>query len=131
MLLYDADCGFCTRAAGFAARLGLTAHTAPLQQADLAALGVDPERALVEVPFVDRDGRVVYGAKAIAATLGTGNTFWRAVSRALDSWPVRRLAAVVYRVVARNRHRLPGGTVACELPTAPTAPRPGYRASGL
>jgi len=28
---------------------------------------------------------------------------------------LRPLAGVVYRIIARNRHRLPGGTPACRL----------------
>ena len=32
---------------------------------------------------------------------------------------VNTLAGIVYRWVARNRHRLPGGTPACSLPPAP------------
>jgi predicted DCC family thiol-disulfide oxidoreductase YuxK len=29
---------------------------------------------------------------------------------------VRKLAAAIYRVIANNRHRMPGGSPACALP---------------
>jgi predicted DCC family thiol-disulfide oxidoreductase YuxK len=31
---------------------------------------------------------------------------------------VRQIAGFVYRLVAKYRHRLPGGTPACKLPTS-------------
>ena len=43
-----------------------------VQAADLAALGVDPVRATVEMPYVHPDGRVDYGHRAFAAILRTG-----------------------------------------------------------
>ncbi|MGH9170291.1 MAG: hypothetical protein ACRD0Z_05400, partial [Acidimicrobiales bacterium] len=48
--------------------------------------------------------------------------------RALSVPPLRWLAAAVYPVVARVRHRLPGGTPACRVPVgggpAPAGHRP-------
>ncbi|MEO7126247.1 MAG: DCC1-like thiol-disulfide oxidoreductase family protein, partial [Nakamurella sp.] len=117
LLLYDADCAFCTRAAQQAPRLGLRLTIAALQSVDLDALGVSADRARREIPFVDERGKVSYGGEAIARALGTGNLWWRCVSRAMRVRPLRYANAGIYRVVARNRHRLPGGTAACELPT--------------
>lgn len=115
LLLFDADCAFCTRSARRLARFGLRAEIAPLQAHDLAALSVDPARALREIPYVADDGAVSYGAPAIAHALGTGNILWRTVSRILRLWPISAAAAACYRLVARNRHRLPGGTDACAV----------------
>lgn len=64
VLLYDADCGFCTRTAGWLRRHGLRADLAPIGGAGTAHLGVDLDRARHEVPFVDNAGRVSYGADA-------------------------------------------------------------------
>lgn len=113
LLLFDGDCGFCTRAARRLARWGLRAEIAPLQAHGLSALGVDPDRALREIPFVAGEGAVSYGARAIADALGTGNALCRFVSRALKLWPISAGAAGCYRLIARHRHRLPGGTDAC------------------
>lgn len=114
ILLYDPDCGFCTRAARWLERRGLAAEIAPMSPALLVGHGVDVERAQREVPYVDETG-VRYGAEAVAAVLRTGRGPWRLVGRVLSLPGVRGLAAAGYAVVARHRHQLPGGTAACRL----------------
>ncbi|MGJ6979187.1 thiol-disulfide oxidoreductase DCC family protein [Aestuariimicrobium soli] len=115
-LLYDPDCGFCTRSARLLAKLGPRAEVRPLQLAGLDSGGpVDSARASCEVPFVRDDGTVVYGAAAIAAVLVTCRQPWRLVGRVLGSRPGLWVARPVYALVATNRHRLPGGTAACDL----------------
>lgn len=114
LLLYDADCGFCTRSAGWLRGLGLAASIEPLQRADLPARGVDAARAQREIPFVD-DSSVSYGAEAIGRALATGRGAWRLIGLLLSRPPVLWLARPVYAAVAANRHRLPGGTDTCRL----------------
>ncbi|MBN9609079.1 MAG: hypothetical protein BGO26_14245 [Actinobacteria bacterium 69-20] len=115
LLLFDADCGFCTRAAAIAPRLRLDVDVRPLQGADLPSLGVSADRAWREIPLVAPDGRVRYGHEAIAGALATGGSAARLAARIMLSWPIDGLAAAVYRLVARNRHRLPGGTATCRI----------------
>ena len=55
-LLYDADCGFCTRSAVFGRRLGLRAEILPMQDVDLAAHGITETQARRALPFVTDDG---------------------------------------------------------------------------
>lgn len=114
-LLYDPDCGFCTRSATWLEARGVRAHVAPLSPA-AAELGVDLERAQREVPFVRPDGRVTYGARAIADVMSTGRGLLRLGGGILSLAPVQALARPVYRWVAANRHDLPGGTAECKLP---------------
>lgn len=119
MILTDADCGFCQRAAGHVRRLGVRLDIRTAQAEDLVALGVDPERAMLEMAWVGRPGAVDpdvrYGAPAWAAALRTGPIVWRAVGTVMDLPGLRVVAAAFYRLVARNRHRLPGGTATCQL----------------
>ena len=117
MLLVDGDCGFCMRAAGWLAQRtsGLTLTT--LQSVDVVALGLDPVAVSARLHAVTgRDVRV--GAAAVAVGLRCGSWPMRAAAAVLDAPGVRVLAQWGYDVVARNRHRLPGGTAACELPSA-------------
>ncbi|OLT38861.1 hypothetical protein BJF82_08345 [Kytococcus sp. CUA-901] len=121
-LLYDPDCGFCTRAAQVLARWPVTCEVAPMTPDRLAAAGVDAQRADREIPFVDDAGQVSYGAAAIAAALRTadrsaplGRLVW-AAGAALGAPPLAWVAPPVYRLVAEHRHELPGGTAACALP---------------
>jgi predicted DCC family thiol-disulfide oxidoreductase YuxK len=45
-----------------------------------------------------------------------GDPFHRMVAWGMRLPGLRQLSAWGYRMVARNRHRLPGGTPACEMP---------------
>ena len=126
VLLYDADCGFCTASANWLRRRRLTVAVQPLQDADLAALGVDPDRAAREIPLVERGvhgSRVRYGHRAIAGALTTGSFPWNLAGWLLQHPPVCWLAAAVYALVARHRHRLPGGSQACRIDRAGPVPR--------
>ncbi len=114
-VLFDADCGFCTRSAGWFARWS-RASVEPLQAVDLAALGVDAARAERELPAILVSGQVVYGSDAVAAALASGPWWARAAGFVLRLPLIRSLARPVYALVARNRHRLPGGTTFCRLP---------------
>lgn len=85
-LLYDADCGFCTRSVLWLVAGGVTAVCTPLQGADLAGFGVDPRRAAREIPAVLADGRVVYGADAFRAALSTGPVVLRLLASPAPGW---------------------------------------------
>ena len=126
-LLYDSDCGFCARTARWVHRSlpldvdieAMTTHTAA-GLARLAELGVDPARAIREMPVLDPDGSVAYGhrgwARALAAARpGVAGSILRGVGRLLGSRPVEPLARRGYGWVAENRHRLPGGSAGCTL----------------
>ena len=118
LLLYDADCAFCTRSAMLGRRLGLTALITPMQAVDLGHLGITLAQAEHAVPFVADDGTVSFGHRAIAGALLTGGPGWRLTGRALMLPGISSVAALVYRWVAANRYRLPGGTVACSIKDA-------------
>jgi predicted DCC family thiol-disulfide oxidoreductase YuxK len=47
-----------------------------------------------------------------------GTLPWRITGGVLRAPGVRALAASVYRRVAANRYRMPGGTAACQIPSA-------------
>ncbi|MBA0050842.1 DUF393 domain-containing protein [Streptomyces sp. AJS327] len=117
VLVYDGDCGFCTSCAHRAQRLVRPRCTVvPWQLVDLADLGVSEERAAREVLWVTPPGTVYGGAQAVAKALLSAGGGWAVLGGALRGLPPLRWAAhAVYRLVAANRHRLPGGTPACAL----------------
>lgn len=112
-LVFDGNCGFCTRTLGWlrlADRRRIIV-TVPLQRPGIAeSLGLTPQQCAEAVQWRGADGRHAEGAEAIAAA-------W-AVARDTD-WPLRvyrRTAGAqraLYGLVARNRHRLPGITPWC------------------
>jgi len=107
-VVYDADCGFCTRVAHWADQSPVA-----WQSLDLAAVGATQEQADDFAGWL-ADGRIqALGAPAIAAALRARGRATRPLGRLIDLPDVRRLAAVAYRFVATHRHRLPGGTAEC------------------
>jgi predicted DCC family thiol-disulfide oxidoreductase YuxK len=117
VLIYDGDCGFCTTSARFIERrIPTRAGIEPFQFADLAALGTTEERASNEVLWVAEDGRIFGGAQAIARLLIDAGGWWRPLGEIMRVPPFRWIAFGVYRLVARYRYRLPGGTPACAVP---------------
>lgn len=116
VLLYDADCGFCTRAVSVGRRLGCRYDATPYQAwPHLAEHGITEVAAGEALHAVSGD-RVLIGHEAVAAGLRTStHGAVRLLGRALASRPVRPLGAWSYAVVARHRHQLPGGTPTCAL----------------
>ena len=116
LVLHDADCGFCTRAAGWIPRIGSKVDVSSLQAEDLVSLGVDAERSVREMPVVLPDGSVVWGHLAWAEILKAGPLPVRLAGLVLGSRLLSRPAAAVYGWVAGNRHKMPGGSAECALP---------------
>lgn len=120
--VYDGDCAFCSTCAGFLKRrIPTSASVVAWQRTDLAALGLTREACEGAVQWVSPTG-TASGPDAIAALLVDAGSFWRPVGWMLRLAPVRWLSWPTYRLIARNRHRLPGGTPTCSLPQAA---RPG------
>ncbi|MCG6495127.1 thiol-disulfide oxidoreductase DCC family protein [Kitasatospora sp. A2-31] len=136
VLVFDGDCAFCSTCVVWAERYPRQTlasagwEAVPFQFADLAGLDalaggrgeVSWERAEREVLWVTPAGRVYGGAQAVARLLMRSGGAWAYLGGVLALPPVRPVAGAVYRWVARNRHRMPGGTPACALrpPTGPT-----------
>lgn len=115
--VYDGDCAFCTRCAEFIERrIPTGARVVPWQFADLDALGLTEAECEEAVQWVGADGSRASGPDAIAKLLGESAPLWQVAGAGLRFSPVRAAAWPAYRWVARNRHRLPGGTAACSLP---------------
>jgi len=113
VLVFDGDCGFCTSSAGLADRWLRIPTVAPWPRLDLESLGLDEARCAEALQWVAVDGTVLSGERAVIAALRhRGGPF---ALPAVVLATLRPLAGVVYRVIARNRHRLPGGTPACRL----------------
>lgn len=120
-LVYDGDCGFCTRCVRFVERRLSPPRATRLQviawqEADLDVLGVQREDAEKAVQWVAASGRVSAGAEAVARLLRNAGGPWSVAGSLLLVPPVRWGAERVYRLIAANRGRLPGATPACALP---------------
>ena len=112
-LVFDGDCGFCTRCVSWLGRLdrGSRVDTRPLQMpgAPESVLSTRAE-CLDSVQWLGEDGHPRSGAEAVNAALGVALqtrlplALYRISARAQER---------VYRWVAANRSRLPGSTPHC------------------
>jgi len=125
-LVYDGDCAFCTRTARWVERRtdGDAVAVEPWQALDLPALGLTEEQTTTEAWWVDDRGRTSGGHRAVARALVAIGGIWALAGRLLLTRPVGWVAAPVYRLVARYRHRMPGGTDACRIDLPPPAEGP-------
>ena len=106
-LIYDGDCDFCRRCADWiATRLPAGTSVVASQQANLAAVGLSEQQATDAAWWIDTDGAHHRGHRALAAALRACGGTWAGLGRIL-TWPgISLLAAAVYELIARNRHRL-------------------------
>lgn len=120
--VFDGDCAFCSSCARFIERrIRPAAQVVAWQFTDLGALGLTEDDASAAVQFVTAGRAPTAGPAAIADLLRdvpgpAGRLLWRPIGAVLGLRPITALAWPVYRWVARNRHRMPGGTAACALP---------------
>lgn len=119
MLIYDGDCAFCTRCAMWVRRrLPETASVVAWQAIDdLGRYGLTEADVETAAYWVDAKGEAHRGYRAIARSLIAIGRAWAVLGYVLLVPPVSWLAAVAYRVIAANRHRMPGGTAACQIGT--------------
>ncbi|MFJ6808434.1 thiol-disulfide oxidoreductase DCC family protein [Streptomyces anulatus] len=118
VLAFDGDCGFC-QAAVRQIQLRANPRTAAVAWQTLPSELTEPhlERLDREV-LLFREGRVrAGGVAALAGLLGSSPARrYRGVGGFLRLPLIRPAASLVYRWVARNRQRMPGGTAACAVP---------------
>ncbi|MFM6971666.1 MAG: thiol-disulfide oxidoreductase DCC family protein [Rhodoluna sp.] len=117
ILVFDGDCSFCTSAANFSVRKSSTPLTAiPWQFSELASLGLTADEASRKVQLVT-DGKIFAGHKCFAKLLRLqSNPIYKTIGWLIICPPINLLSAAGYALVAKFRHKLPGGTPACKLP---------------
>jgi predicted DCC family thiol-disulfide oxidoreductase YuxK len=116
MLIFDGDCSFCTSAVQWLQpRLPDDVEVVPRQFVDLDALGLTEHDVTTAAYWVDAWGHPHRGHRAAAKALLAAGGGW-AVLGVLGLFPPTSwVAAGLYRLIADNRHRLPGGTPACKI----------------
>jgi predicted DCC family thiol-disulfide oxidoreductase YuxK len=118
-LIYDGDCGFCTQSKNWIMERIVDGSVAtptqripPVRRKELGLSDADLASAAY---WVDADGRTYRGARGIGHALRHTRQPWRSAGWVLGSPPVGIAIEPIYRVIARNRHRMPGATEACRL----------------
>jgi predicted DCC family thiol-disulfide oxidoreductase YuxK len=119
VLIYDGDCKFCQLSLEFGIRhLPTFPKYVAFQKIDSTKFGLTIDQVRTQIWLVDQDG----SAKPKGGHLAAGeiltmqrNLFYKALGWLIKTPPTSFLADVVYRWVAKNRHRLPGGSRQCKL----------------
>ncbi len=127
-LVFDGDCAFCTSSVHWAQRWCRPAvRFVPWQEIDLEAHGLTYEQVTSAVRWLaprSTGGPAPSGAAAVARVLLRSRWPWRGCGLVLLTPPFSWIGAGFYRLIAANRHRLPGGTPACAVPQRPAPVRP-------
>ena len=119
VLIFDGDCAVCTSCAEWARRHVSGAVTiVPWQRADLAAYGLTPDDGARAAWWISPAGRRYRAHLAVGQTLRHCRGWWPVAGRLLSVPPISWVGALLYPVVARYRHLLPGATPACRLPAS-------------
>jgi predicted DCC family thiol-disulfide oxidoreductase YuxK len=119
LLVYDGDCSFCSSCARWiSARWSGPAQAVAWQHLDpdqLRSVGLTADDVRRAVWWIDPTLGASRGHLAIARALRAARGWPAVVGRILLVPPFRWLAAGAYPLIARWRHRLPGGTPACRM----------------
>ena len=115
-LIWDGDCAFCARSVGFINRhIATDARLIAYQKADLKSLGLTAQQCSAALQWVSRDATIRSGSRAVAALLQSSSLGWKILGVAIDLPVVRLISSAIYKIIAKNRRHLPGGTDACAL----------------
>ena len=115
VLVYDGDCAFCQSSVDLLKRIGPDIEIVAWQLTDLVELGITEAQASDAVQLVWLDGTIQSGHEAAAGALISAGGVWKATGRFMLLPGISWVAAKVYRLIADNRYRLPGGTPACAV----------------
>ena len=120
-LIFDGDCAFCTTVVTAAMRAlprnpDRVVPSQRLSDAELADMGLS-RVDVAEAAWVITPRRRFRGHRTASALLRMQRPLGlRILGAVLVLPPIDAIGAVVYRWIAANRRRLPGGTPACALP---------------
>ncbi|MCX4405876.1 MULTISPECIES: thiol-disulfide oxidoreductase DCC family protein [unclassified Streptomyces] len=119
-LAYDGDCGFCQASIDrIHTTVKPTLPAIPWQWLPEETTRPHQDRLDEEVLLLHGTMVSCGGAEALTRFIGSSPyRTYRLLAAAVRLPAILPLARLVYRQVARNRHRLPGGTPACALPPA-------------
>ena len=118
LLIFDGDCGFCTSAVTRLEQLlPEFPEASPWQWLDLDEYGLTADD-VARYAWVVTSRHRYAGHLAFSALLRMQpSPAWRFLGHLIATPPVSWAAAIGYHYIAKYRHRLPGGTPACQMKT--------------
>ncbi len=114
VLIFDGDCAFCSSSARVLKKLTKSLIAIePYQFLNLSGYGLTEELTSKAVYYVST--KTFLANRAIAQCLIDSKTVWALAGYLMNFPVVSSIAERVYYWVAKNRHRLPGGTPECSI----------------
>lgn len=114
VMIFDGDCAFCSSSARVLQKLTKSrVAIEPYQFLNLSEYGLTEELTAKAVYFVST--KTYVANRAIAQCLIDSKTAWAFAGHLMNLPVVSSIAERVYYWVAKNRHRLPGGTPECSV----------------
>jgi predicted DCC family thiol-disulfide oxidoreductase YuxK len=116
VLIFDGDCGFCTTSSNYVSSHSSTPiRVEAWQLTDLTQYRLTPELASAKVQLY-AGGELFAGHRAFSKILRLQKQwYWKALGWVLVFPIISLLSSFGYYLVARYRHKLHGGTPACQL----------------
>ena len=117
LLISDGDCGLCSRTAAWIRHRLPRGYEVRASQgiADLDAFRLSRQEVHEAAYWIDPDGRQHRAHLAIVRALESSGGALGFVARLARVWPFEPLAGWLYFLIARNRHRFPGGADHCRI----------------
>jgi predicted DCC family thiol-disulfide oxidoreductase YuxK len=118
LLIYDGDCAFCKNSLRLAIKyLPDLPRYAAYQKLDLHKFGLYLSQVQAQVWLID-GSKKLGGHRAVAWMFSNQKSFgWKLLGKTLNFFSP--ISAAVYSWIAKNRHRLPGGTKDCSIEDRP------------
>ena len=108
LFIFDGECEFCRKWAGWLERrVGTALRFVPYQAMDDLARFHLTVRDVQTASYLVEGGAAYRGGRGFARAMIHGRSPWRLVGLLLEVPGVRLVSAIAYRLIARNRHRLP------------------------
>jgi predicted DCC family thiol-disulfide oxidoreductase YuxK len=120
VLIYDGDCKFCQLSLEFGIKhLRAFPQYVAFQKIDPKDFGLTASQVRAQIWLAQKtpsDTEVLGGHLAVGAILKLQPLRWlRVLGWLVSTPPTSWIAGLVYKLIAANRHRLPGGSRACQI----------------
>lgn len=120
VLIYDGDCQFCQLSLEFGIKnLRIFPRYVAFQRIEPKDFGLTEKQVRAQIWLAQKSpakGVALGGHLAAGAILALQPSFWlRALGWLASTPPTSWVASLVYKLIAANRHRLPGGSRACKI----------------
>jgi predicted DCC family thiol-disulfide oxidoreductase YuxK len=120
VLIYDGDCQFCQLSLDFGIKnLRIFPQYVAFQRIEPKDFGLTEKQVRSQIWLAQKSptsAAALGGHRAAGAILKLQPSWWlRALGWLASTPPTSWVANLLYKLIAANRHRLPGGSRACKI----------------